>query len=473
MTTRSPGATDAPGGVSLACELESHTEAVVWLKELDPLRTLHASRSYEAIWGRSLDALYENPRDWMEAIHPDDRPRMEAAYERLLHGEAVDERFRILRPDGKVRWIRDRGSPLRTRPGATRRVAGMAEDVTGRTDAADAQRGTFELFPAAADPMLLEDLEGRIVECNEEAVRAYGWSSEELIRRPASVLVPPEARRRSADLRARCRAGGAVRNEEGVRCTKIGGRIPVLLTFSLITDASGAPVGIINVAKDVTKEVESRRRAAAQAMESAEARERRALAHDLHDVVSQSLSLARVKLAALRDAAGGSEPVARLREIESLVADAEIATRTLIFRLSPPTLHDVGLAAAAQWLAEDLQRRFGLHVVVSDDELPKPLGAEEREALFRSLRELLINVARHAQTDKASVSLIREDEFLTVTVEDRGIGFDREGSRGFGLVSVRERVEGLGGRLEIESEPHRGTRVRMIAPLSTQGPTDR
>jgi signal transduction histidine kinase len=242
----------------------------------------------------------------------------------------------------------------------------------------------------------------------------------------------------------------------------------MLLTLSLLIDEQGQPLGIAAIAKDISalKEAESQRRAASRAAEDAEARERRALACDLHDAVSQSLALARTKLAALRiESATTTDAAGRLRDIEALVADAEERTRTLTFRLSPPTLHDVGLAAALEWLAEDLVRRSGLHVVVSDDGLPKPLGAQAREALFRSVRELLINVARHARTDKASVSLIREDDAVAITVGDEGIGFDRGLSGGFGLLSVRERVEGLGGRLEIESEPHRGTRVRMVVPL--------
>jgi signal transduction histidine kinase len=216
---------------------------------------------------------------------------------------------------------------------------------------------------------------------------------------------------------------------------------------------------------------EAQRRAATRAAESAEARERRALARDLHDALSQSLALAGTKLAAMRGEAGGSSLAARLGEVQSLIANADERARTLTFRLSPPVLHDLGIVAAAEWLAEDLGHQFGLHVSVRDDGLLKPLGEEIREALFRSLRELLINVARHSQVDKAQVGLVREGEVLTVTVADGGIGFDlsRRGA-GFGLMSVRERLEELGGELEIESAPGLGTHARMIVPLSaTEG----
>jgi len=216
---------------------------------------------------------------------------------------------------------------------------------------------------------------------------------------------------------------------------------------------------------------EAQRRAATRAAEHAEARERRALARDLHDALSQSLALAGTKLASLRDEAGESSWAARIGEVQSLIANTDERARTLTFRLSPPVLHDLGIAAAGEWLAEDLGRRFGLRVSVSDDGLLKPLTEETREALFRSLRELLINVARHSRVDKAHVSLVREGESVTITVDDSGTGFDlSHRGAGFGLVSVRERLEALGGRLEIESATGQGTHARMTMPLSaTEG----
>jgi PAS domain S-box-containing protein len=347
-------------------------------------------------------------------------------------------------------------------------VAGIAEDITENIRIERALRLMSSVFSDAADPILVADLMGTVLDCNAAAEQTYGWSRDELVGQTVKTVVPGECHDRADELLERCRAGDVVRGVEGLCQNRRGDVVPMLLTMSLLTDERGQALGIAAIAQDISvlKDAETRRRAASQAAEEAEARERRSLARDLHDAVSQSLSLARTKLAVLRDAPEGSDVAARLREIESLIADADEGTRTLTFRLSPPTLHDVGLAAAARWLAEDLERRFGLHVAVSDDDLPKPLAAEAREALYRSLRELLINVARHARTDKASVGLTREDHALAVTVEDGGIGFDPAANRGFGLVSVRERIEGLGGRLEIESGPHRGTRVCMVAPLS-------
>jgi PAS domain S-box-containing protein len=335
-------------------QIERHLAPVVWLYQLDPLKTLHVSPAYESVWGRPVSELYDDPRNWLAQVHPEDRHRVEKAFERMLRGEPFEAEYRILLPDGRTRCILDRGTPFEDIRGRRTRAAGLAEDVTEKKEA-------------------------------EAALR----------------------------------------------------------------------------------EAENRRVAAVLAAERAEARERRSLARDLHDALSQSLALARTKLAGLREAVSDPEARDRLREVESIIGEADERTRTLTFRLSPPILHDLGFAEASEWLAEDLERQFGLRTRVTSDELPKPFPVAMREALFRSLRELLINVARHAGTDEAQVSLKRRGDTLDILVEDSGAGFDGgiDNAGGFGLASVRERLEALGGRLEIRSEPGRGTRARMVVPL--------
>ena len=94
-----------------------------------------------------------------------------------------------------------------------------------------------------------------------------------------------------------------------------------------------------------------------------------------------------------------------------------------------------------------------------------------RITLFRALRELLINVARHAGTQEARVGLRAEGDILALNVEDRGLGFDGDRVRaGFGLLSIRERVEALGGRLEIDTQVGRGTRARLVVPIGSKAP---
>jgi PAS domain S-box-containing protein len=235
-----------------------------------------------------------------------------------------------------------------------------------------------------------------------------------------------------------------------------------------VGEVEGACRSFVEVVQDRSSERSLQRqlRAAASASAAAEERERRRLASDLHDDVGQLLTLAGMKLGALRAAVGGPALEAQLQDVGELVRQAHERTESLTFQLSPPILHDVGLAAAAHWLAEQMQRSYALRVRVESDDEPA-LDEESRTTLFRALRELLINVARHARVDEACVRIAQADGCVRVVVEDRGAGFDPElEPSGFGLLNVRERLSHMGGRLEIAVVAGDGTRVTLTAPLA-------
>lgn len=156
-----------------------------------------------------------------------------------------------------------------------------------------------------------------------------------------------------------------------------------------------------------------------------------------------------------------------MREIQELVEQANVSARSLTFQLSPPILHDLGFEPAVHWLVEDVGRQYGLQIALECPEEPSPLGERIRVLLFRAVRELLINVAKHAGARRARVRLVRGTRAIRIAVEDDGQAFDPRivGSRGLGLSGIRERLSHLGGEMRIESAPGRGTRVTLVAPL--------
>jgi signal transduction histidine kinase len=148
-------------------------------------------------------------------------------------------------------------------------------------------------------------------------------------------------------------------------------------------------------------------------------------------------------------------------------------TRTLTFELSPPILYELGLVAAIQWVAEQLSRRHGIKVAVDGSATAaEKLSDDLRSLLFRSIRELLINVIKHAGATAARVSVRSYDGGVRVTVADDGHGIlpaepNKGGQAGFGLFSMRTRLEEIGGKVEISSVPESGTRVTLFAPVNT------
>jgi signal transduction histidine kinase len=199
-------------------------------------------------------------------------------------------------------------------------------------------------------------------------------------------------------------------------------------------------------------------------------RERRKLAVDLHDGLSQLLVVANMKLAMLRNRHKAEKLDSEVREIESLINEAHTRSGEVTFQLCPPILHDSGLSEATRWLADDLKRRHGLEVTVEEHGQPCSLDETTRISLFRSVNELLINVVKHAKTHKSLVRVSHEDGCLTIAVEDKGVGFaPHPGAVGYGLFSIRERMYNLGGSIRVDSIPGGGTQIVLTAPVSTAG----
>ena len=158
-----------------------------------------------------------------------------------------------------------------------------------------------------------------------------------------------------------------------------------------------------------------------------------------------------------------------------LIDRANNAIRSLAAQLAPDVLHELGLSAALDWLGEEIERTFGLKVAIIDDGRPKPLAQEARSILYRAVRELLINVAKHARTDSATVECERSDGQIVVRVSDGGVGYDVTAAsgarqRGLGLISVRERLSMIGGAVEMRSQPGGGTVAKLTAPIMRDGP---
>ena len=199
-----------------------------------------------------------------------------------------------------------------------------------------------------------------------------------------------------------------------------------------------------------------------------EDRERRRLAEELHDRVSQSLSVAHLRISSAR--AKGECAAGELQTIDELLAQAMRETRAITTEIAPTMLYELGLPAALESLAEWLEVTHGIAVVVSGGE-GLDLGEEQSATLLRSARELLMNVVKHAGTDCAWVTLrVPKGGGVELEVRDKGVGLvgptEREGS--FGLFSIRERVAHLGGSLEVRPATGGGT-VAIIAIPSGNG----
>ena len=213
-------------------------------------------------------------------------------------------------------------------------------------------------------------------------------------------------------------------------------------------------------------------RAMASELVVTEQRERRRLATELHDYLAQLLVVCRMKLTQATNEAKVPALKANLEEIDTILSDSLTYTRTLIAELSPTILYELGLVPALIWLGQQMERH-GLQVQVQPDDQAIHLPEDQAIFVFQAVRELLFNAIKHSGVGEATVFLHgHAGQKLEVLVQDAGHGFqpalestDYTNPGRFGLFSIRERAEALGGHFHIESAPGQGTQAILVFPL--------
>jgi PAS domain S-box-containing protein len=354
--------------------------------------------------------------------------------------------------------------------------AEIAERKRTEEELRDREATMRALLNAPIEAATLLDANGTILALNETAAQALEKSADELVGLCIYDLLPPTvARSRKAQADMVFRLGAPVRFEDELEGRSLDHSIyPVL-------DAQGKVVRIAVFSRDITRRRQAEERirtyqeqlrSLASQLSLTEERERRRIATALHDRVGQTLAISKMKLGALQQSVSSTSLAEPLDEIYRFIEEIIRDTKSLTFELSSPILYQLGLEAAVEWLAERTQEQHGILSYFEDDGQPKPLDDDVRVLLFQAVRELLVNVAKHAQARSVKVAMRREGGYIRIIVEDDGVGFVTLpiGSQwgrigGFGLFSIRERLDHIGGHLEVESEPGHGTRVALVAPL--------
>ncbi len=372
-------------------------------------------------------------------------------------------------------------------------IQGIWSDITelkrkeeALRDSKEKFRSIFELSPCST---VLLDLKGNIQQCNRQFVNYHATKepAEAQVGRNISEFFPPEEVQHLFD---------TIKKTIKEKKTIIGPTIYTMLKedgssfqgegFSIVMmDVNGKPKGILGLAYDITERQKSEQKlrdyqmqlkSLASELTLAEERERRHIAVELHDQIAQSLVISKIKLDTLRSSAPSRDLVKELEAISDILYKTIQDIQSLTFDLSFPVLYELGFeAAVASWLVEQIQGKYGITSEFEDDKQDKPLDKDVCILLFRNVRELLINVVKHANASKVKVSIRKIDNRIQVSVEDDGVGFDvakvvssSAKGGGFGFFSIRERLEELGGQIDINSQSGHGTKIKLMAPLKQQ-----
>lgn len=435
-------------------------------------------------------------------LHTTPLPRQEEPFSRALRGEIVFEEL-LLRRNAREEelLVRTVAAPIYPEHPSLGVVA-IVSDLTERKHVEDALRTSEERFRlmAATIPNIIfttrADLTTEYV--NERFTQYTGLPQHAAYDWGWCQIVHPDDLQRSIDRTRHCEQTGIpyevehrLRNRVGNYRWFVSRAIPIrnaqgetIQWFGCSTDIDDlkrAEEELQQLNETLERRVEQRTaladqrsaqlQAMALALTQAEQRERRRLAQILHDHLQQLLVGAKLQVTMLRDSAQDLPIAERMQIISEAIAEAIETSRSLAVELSPPLLYELGLPHTIHWLARKVREQHGLQVDVTVEGEPDPDTDEIKTLLFNAVRELLLNVLKHAHTNRARVVMTTTSaDRVQIVVEDDGQGFDpaarfEEGAgTGYGLFGIEERLQLLGGSVHIESAPQQGTRITLAAP---------
>jgi PAS domain S-box-containing protein len=477
-----------------------------WDMDLDTQAMVWSPSEYELL-GYEPEECTPSWEAWKSRIHPDDLRVLLSSWEKAQKNhEDLRMEYRVVLPNGTVRWIEDKARFFYDSAGNPQRIIGASRNVTirkqtedrlrsGRDRLLEAVKGQqvalrqsvadaatqAELLDLANDAAFISNLENRISYWNRGAERLYGWTPEEAIGRNASELLQTEFPVSYQEVLSTLRSKG-VWEGELQQSTRYGNRMTVASRWTYRRDAQGNPIGWLEINSDLTLQKqaqEAARRLSARILQVQDL-ERRKLARDLHDSLGQYLASVKINIrSSLRDIRSESARKT-LAESVQLIEQCLTETRTISYLLHPPLLDETGLGSAIRWYVEGFAQRSGINVSLNIPDRIARFSNEIETAIFRILQESLTNAHRHAKTDRVDVTIDVGPHTIALSIRDYGCGIpsdrlrsflERNEGMGVGFGGMRERARELGGLLSVTSmAPAQGTLVSVEIP--TTGPAN-
>jgi two-component system sensor histidine kinase UhpB len=468
-------------------QIAENIRECIWIATPAMDQVLYVNSAYTSIWGRSVESLCQRPKSLFEAIHAEDR---EQATD-IITGQrqqGFDIEYRIVKPDGAVRWIRDVGVPVKDESGIVYRIAGISEDITERKQVVETLRQSeFDLAEAQRVTKLGNwtlDIASGVVRWSDELYRIFDIDKTTFAGTYEIFLsrVHPDDRPIVAQANADARSDGKSFEIE-YRIRTPSGQLKHIHEIGYASkDRSESVSALFGTAQDITERKQAENafrdssvqlRALSRRLVELQESERRELSRELHDRVGQNLTALKINIDMLQPALashGNEDVLARVADSAALLESTMDAIENVMSELRPPMLDDHGLAAALDWHARKFSKRTGIAVVVHAGEPAAQPAPHVQIALFRIAQEALNNIAKHAGARRAEIALDQENGDCVMSLRDDGVGFDvgenasDKLKTGIGMVTMRERSQAVGGRFEVQASPERGTRLTVRVP---------
>lgn len=448
----------------------------VWDWNLETGEVVYSER-WKQMLGYADDEIEPHVRAWERLLHPDDRHAADALTDAVTRDKRLYEaEFRLRHKEGHYINVLTRGLPVRRdSAGPVVRIVGTHLDITEwkRTESAlrESEERLRLAFDGAQEGVWDWSLETDVVVYSSRWKQMLGYLDEEIEPHVSAWerLVHPEDRI-AADQANESVARGQPTYEAEFRLRHKNGHYVQVLSrgFPVRREPGGPIVRIVGTHFDLTerqnREAERVRTELLTRLVFAQEDERRRIARDMHDQFGEHLTTLGLRIGALKAmCAGTTELIREIEELEAIARTLDQDADRLAWELRPTALDDLGLRAALTNYTQDWAARVGIPASLhTSGLLDERLSPDLETTLYRIAQEALNNAAKYSRARHVEVILERRSDSVVLVVEDDGVGFDADSAvtgRGFGLVGMQERAALVGGTLEIESSPGKGTTI--------------
>ncbi|MFQ5656401.1 MAG: PAS domain S-box protein [Candidatus Methylomirabilales bacterium] len=484
-------------------EREEHLRRLLETTNAIPWEANAKTWEFTYVGPQAIKLLGYPPEQWYEKdfwpshIHPDDREyAIDLCEKSSRRYKDYEFEYRMVAADGRIVWIHDIVSVVSVN-GEPETLRGFMIDITEWKQVEDMLKKQQAFLRQVIDInpnfIFAKDREGRFTLVNQSVADAYGTTVEDLIGKTDAHFNPSAEEVeffRRMDLEVMDTLQEKFIPEEPI--TDAQGRLRWLQTVKRPIIEDGTSNQVLGSATDITERKRSEEalrqsetalrnsqrdlRMLAGRLLSAQEEERRRLARELHDDLTQRLAVLAIEAASLEKTLSSSPSMVRdrLRRIKEQMMKLSADVHGISRQLHPSILDDLGLVSAIESECAAFSERDGVRVTFIPDHVPAALPKDVSLCLYRVTQESLRNIAKHAQAKEAYVTLACLDDGVLLTIQDCGVGFDiaqAKGKAGLGLASMEERVRLLQGSLSIHSKPGQGTIIEVHAPLACAVPT--
>lgn len=459
-------------------------------------RIVEFNRACEQLTGYTLDEVKR--KTFWSLLLPEEIELVKTVFEQLGQGQFPNahENHWITR-NGQRRLIAWSNTVLLDSEGNVEYIIGTGIDITERNQAEEALNKERNLLRTLIDNLpdyiYFKDTESQFITANKATVQIMNAQTlDNLIGKTDFDFYPEElANEYYSDEQRIIRSSRYLVDKEERLITSAGEKRWLLTTKVPLRNSQGEIFGLVGIGRDITerKQMEAEKdkllgkvdkqrkqlRALTQQLAEAEEAERKQLAQELHDQVGSNLTALGLNLNIVQGQIPNSIPAAnsiqvRLEDAQVLIEQTAERIRNIMANLHPPVLDDYGLVTALRWYSKQLAPRVTFTITVLGEEPDPRLSISTEYALFRITQEALTNVAKHAQADKVTIKIETDNQTVQLLIVDDGCGFDTAqitdtvDRPGWGLLTMVERAERLGGYCQIESHPKEGTWILVEMP---------